>query len=50
MIGIALIIGIVLLYVGATYVNNKTEIPLECRDIEVDKCSSCHSHSCSLGK
>ncbi len=45
MIGIAILVGIVLLYVGATYINDKTEIPKECRNLESDECSSCHSDS-----
>ena len=48
MIGIVILVGIILLYVGVTYINGKTEIPEECRHLEIDKCSSCHSHSCSI--
>lgn len=44
MIGIAILVGIILLFVGITFVNGRAEIPEECRD-QADKCSSCHSHS-----
>ena len=50
MIGIAILVGIILLFVGVTYINGRTEIPEEYRDLEIDKCSSCHSHSCSIRK
>lgn len=50
MIGIVILVGIVLLYVGVTYINGQTEIPKECQDLAEDKCSSCHSHSCSIGE
>jgi hypothetical protein len=50
MIGIAIVVGVVLLFVGATYLNGKTEVPESCRDLVLDECESCHSHSCSIGE
>jgi len=47
MIGIVIIVALILVFVGATVINERTEIPEECRDLVIDKCSSCHSNGCS---
>jgi hypothetical protein len=44
MIGIALLVGIVLIFVVATFLNGRTEVPEECREL-ADECASCHGHS-----
>lgn len=50
MLGIVFIISIVAIFMLVTVMNGRTEIPEECRDIEIDKCSSCHSQSCNIKK
>jgi len=44
MIGIAILVGFVLIFVVATVFNGRTEIPAECREL-ADECASCHGHS-----
>ncbi len=44
------IILIVLLYVGSSYLNQKTAIPIELSSLTVDKCGSCNNASCTLRK
>ncbi len=46
-IAIAIIVGIVLLYVFSYTLNEKTEKPEDCEDIQ---CSSCSSGNCSHRK
>ncbi|GEM_PF-1520377 len=48
MIGIVIVGTLILLFFGVTIINGRTEIPEECRDLEIEKCSSCHSQSCSI--
>ncbi len=47
MIGIVIIVTLILFFFGVTVFNGRTEVPEECRDLEIEKCSSCHSQSCS---
>jgi hypothetical protein len=49
LVPVAVIGGLVLIYIGTYLLNKRTPIPEECREI-VDKasCTSCHNFACSL--
>jgi len=49
LIVIIILVGVILLFVVATLLNGKTEIPEECREL-ADECLSCHGHSHSIGE
>jgi hypothetical protein len=49
MIGIAILVGVISIFVIATFLNGRTEIPEECREL-ADECASCHGHSHSIGE
>ncbi|MGS0972296.1 MAG: hypothetical protein ACVCEJ_03505 [Candidatus Izemoplasmataceae bacterium] len=48
MIAIMLVLGLVTLYIVSTLLNQSTNVPEECQDITIDKCTSCHHQGCSL--
>ncbi len=50
-IPIVVIGGLVLVYIGTYYLNKKTPIPDECKDV-VDEatCTACHNFTCSYKK
>ncbi|XMB71465.1 hypothetical protein RJI07_04935 [Mycoplasmatota bacterium WC30] len=50
MIGIVILVALILLFIGTTVLNNRTEVPEECRDLKIDKCSGCLSYSCEKRK
>jgi len=51
LVPIAVIGGLVLVYIGTYYLNKKTAIPDECRDLtDAATCTACHNFTCSYKK
>jgi len=47
-VGIVVVLGLVLVYIGSYYFNKKTPIPEDCIELANNaSCKSCHNFACS---